>query len=33
VLGRGVVLSYGRDLRSGDGAFYLTVLKAREDRE
>jgi hypothetical protein len=33
VLGRGVALSYGRDLRSGDGAFYLTVLKAREDRE
>ncbi len=33
VFGRGVVLSYGRDLRSGVGAFYLTVLKTSKDRE
>ncbi len=33
VFGRGVVLSYGRDLRSGNGAFYLTVLKTNKDRE
>ncbi len=33
VFGRGVVLSYGRNLRSGVGAFYLTVLKTSKDRE
>jgi len=29
VLGRGVEVSYGRDLRTGNNAFYVTVLRAR----
>ena len=32
VLGSGVVFSYGRDLRTGNNAFYITVLKARSGR-
>ncbi len=27
VFGTGVVFSYGKDLRSGDNAFYLTMLR------
>lgn len=33
VFGRGVVFSYGKDLRSGNNAFYVTVLKNREGGE
>jgi tetratricopeptide (TPR) repeat protein len=33
VFGRGVAFSYGKDLRSGNNAFYLTVLKTGAERE
>ncbi|HKD60987.1 MAG TPA: tetratricopeptide repeat protein [Terracidiphilus sp.] len=32
VLGGGVVFSYGRDLRTGNNAFYITVLRTRRGR-
>ena len=32
VLGSGVVFSYGRDLRTGNNAFYITVLRTRRGR-
>jgi hypothetical protein len=32
VLGSGVVFSYGRDLRTGNNAFYVTVLRTRRGR-
>lgn len=33
VLGRGVALSYGRDTRTGNNAFYITVLAARSGND
>lgn len=33
VFGSGVVFSYGKDLRSGNNAFYVTVLKSNRGKE